>query len=324
MPLISVCSTSDGKSAAKGIINVSQTKIYPDLFHELLAKLEADWQGLPDKPEETPHSTLCTLWDFVTQAERPEAGNSQARQALTPEEAAQVKELVARRMAGEPLAYLVGRQHYMGLALMTSPDAMIPRKETELLGQTALQIAQRLAAERGKLQALDLCTGSGNVALALAHYINEYQGIGSDISENAVSLAQRNASALRVADRVQFVAGDLFEPFEREKYFHAFDLITCNPPYIATANAEKMADEIAQYEPREAFDGGPFGINVMIRLIREAPHFLKPASWLLFEVGLGQGEVMQRMMEKTAAYQHIGSRLDENGHIRVLLGLSGG
>jgi release factor glutamine methyltransferase len=303
---------------------VNQGMTYPDLFHELLAQLEANWQGLPDKPEETPHSTLCALWDFVTQAERPEAGNQEARQALTPEDAVRVKELVARRMAGEPLAYLTGRQHYMGLALMTSPDAMIPRKETELLGQTALQITQRLAAQRGKLQALDLCTGSGNVALALAHYIKEYHGIGSDISENAVSLAQRNASALRVADRVQFVAGDLFEPFDRERYYHAFDLITCNPPYIATANAEKMADEIAQYEPRQAFDGGPFGINVMMRLIREAPHFLKPGSWLVFEVGLGQGEVMQRMMEKTMAYQDIESRRDENGHIRVLLGLSGG
>ena len=297
---------------------MSQAKPYPDLFHELLAQLEANWQGLPDKPEETPHSTLCALWHFIAPDE-PESFR-----ALAPEEAVHIKDLVARRMAGEPLAYLVGRQHYMGLALMTSPDAMIPRKETELLGETALKIAKNLAAERGKLLALDLCTGSGNVALALAHYVNEYHGIGSDISENAVGLAQRNANVLRVADRVQFVAGDLFEPFDREMYSHAFDLITCNPPYIATANAEKMADEIAQYEPREAFDGGPFGINVMMRLIREAPRYLKPGSWLVFEVGLGQGEVMQRMMEKTSAYQQMDNRRDENSHIRVLLGQSNG
>ncbi len=297
---------------------MSQAKPYPDLFHELLAQLEANWQGLPDKPEETPFSTLCTLWHFVA-LDEPESFRP-----LTPENASRVKDLVARRMAGEPLAYLVGQQHYMGLALMTSPDAMIPRKETELLGQTAMQIAQRLAAQRGTLQALDLCTGSGNVALALAHYVDEYHGIGSDISENAVGLAQRNANALRVADRLKFVAGDLFEPFDHEMYLHAFDLITCNPPYIATANAEKMADEIAQYEPREAFDGGPFGINVMMRLIREAPHFMKPDSWLVFEVGLGQGEVMQRMMEKTAAYQPIETRRDEHDNIRVLLGQSNG
>lgn len=291
---------------------------YPDLFHELLAQLEANWQGLPDKPEETPHSTLSTLWNFVAPDE-PESFR-----ALTPKETVHVKDLVARRMEGEPLAYLIGRQHYMGLALMTSPDAMIPRKETELLGQTALHLAQRLAGERGKLQAVDLCTGSGNVALALAYYVSDYHGFGSDISENAVRLAQRNANALRVADRVQFVAGDLFEPFERAGFVQVFDLITCNPPYIATANAEKMADEITQYEPREAFDGGPFGINVMMRLIREAPRYLKPGSWLVFEVGLGQGEVMQRMMDKTAAYQHIESRHDENGQIRVLLGLTNG
>ena len=297
---------------------MSKPKPYPDLFDELLVQLETNWQGLPDKPEETPHSTLCTLWHFVAPDE------TELLRLLTPEEAVRIKDLVARRMAGEPLAYLIGRQHYMGLALMTSPDAMIPRKETELLGETALQIARQLAAQRGRLQALDLCTGSGNVALALAHYVTEYHGIGSDISENAVSLAQRNASVLGVVDRVQFVAGDLFEPFDRATYLHAFDLITCNPPYIATANAEKMADEIAQYEPREAFDGGPFGINVMMRLVREAPRFLKPASWLVFEVGLGQGEVMQRMMEKTAAYQPIETRQDEHSNIRVLLGQSNG
>ena len=297
---------------------MSQAIPYPDLFAELLAQMEANWQGLPDKPEETPHSTLCALWNYVTQDEL------ESIRDLTPEDAVRIKDLVVRRMEGEPLAYLVGRQHYMGVPLMTSPDAMIPRKETELLGQTALQIAQRLAAERGKLQALDLCTGSGNVALALAHYVNEYHGIGSDISEGAIRLAQRNASALRVADRVQFLAGDLFEHFNRAGFVQVFDLITCNPPYIATANAEKMADEIAQYEPREAFDGGPFGINLMMRLIREAPNFLKPGAWLVFEVGLGQGEVMQRMMEKTTAYQRIDCRRDENGNIRVLLGQSNG
>jgi release factor glutamine methyltransferase len=297
---------------------VNQAKPYPDLFTELLAQLEARWQGLPDKPEETPFSTLAALWNFVAPDE------TESFRLLTPEEVVLVKDLVARRMAGEPLAYLVGRQNYMGLALMTSPDAMIPRKETELLGETALQIARHLAAQRGRLNALDLCTGSGNVALALAHYVDAYHGIGSDISENAVQLAARNARVLELADRVQFVVGDLFEPFEHEMYLHAFDLITCNPPYIATANAEKMADEIAHYEPREAFDGGPFGINVMMRLICEAPRFLKPVSWLVFEVGLGQGEVMQRMMEKTAAYQPIETRRDENNNIRVLLGQSHG
>ena len=211
---------------------------------------------------------------------------------------------------------------FFGVNFLASPEAMIPRKETELLGYTALDMARRLASERGNLQALDLCTGSGNVALALAHYVPEYEAVADDISKSAVGLAKRNARLLGLEKRVKFFTGDLFAPFDSPDYEHSFDLITCNPPYIATANTEKMAAEISQFEPREAFDGGPFGINFIRRLICEAPRFLKPTSWLVFEVGLGQGENLRRMIERTFDYQKIESRTGETGKIRVLIAQS--
>jgi len=291
----------------------------PDNFQKLLTKLESNWQGLPDKPDENPSSTLCALWKFVTHNDTSPIDNPMQLPGLNPESDQLLNDLVDQRISGTPLAYIIGHQTYMGLDFLASPEAMIPRKETELLGQTALEMANQLVRERGSLQALDLCTGSGNVVLALAHYVKELQAAAVDISKDAVGLAERNAIHLGVEKRVTFFTGDFFDPFNRPEHEQSFDLITCNPPYIATANTGKMAAEISQFEPREAFDGGAFGVNLIIRLIREAPRFLKPASWLIFEVGLGQGNSLRRMLEKTSKYQKIESRTGETGQIRVLI-----
>ena len=293
-----------------------------DIYQTLLTKLEVNWNGLPDKPNETPLSTLSDLWNFVTHSNQISLESDRQLPQLDSGSVELLNNLVERRISGTPLAYIIGHQTYMGVNFLASPEAMIPRKETELLGYTALELAQRLASERSEVHGLDLCTGSGNVALALAHFVPEYEAVAADISKSAIGLAERNARVLGLEKRVKFFTGDLFEPFNCPCYEHSFDLITCNPPYIATANTDKMADEISQFEPREAFDGGPFGINFIRRLIREVPRYLKKASWLVFEVGLGQGESLQRMLEKTSDYQTIGSRTGESGHIRVLVAQS--
>jgi len=293
-----------------------------DLFTELLKKLAANWNGLPDKPDETPETTLRALWTYAARKNEHPGQMDGGLETLEPDMIAWLTNLVDQRISGTPLAYLTGRQTYLGLDFLASPDAMIPRKETELLGHSALERARLLASERGDLWGMDLCTGSGNVVLALLHYVPEYQAVAADISQNAVGLAERNARMLGLEKRVQFFAGDLFAPFSGPEHEHAYDLITCNPPYIATANAEKMAQEISQFEPREAFDGGPFGVKIIMRLIREAPRFLKPASWLIFEVGLGQGEGLQRIIEKSSDFQKVENRAGDNGQIRVLLAQS--
>lgn len=280
------------------------------LHRELMTRLQASWQGLADKPDETPESTLAELWAFAGLAE----------DGTEPEEplAAQMRELVARRLAGEPLSYLLGRQRFMGLELLSTPEAMIPRKETEILGFAALEILQGIVAERGSATVVDLCTGSGNLALVLASRVSACRVFGGDISEAAVRLAGRNAQRLGLADRVTFRAGDFTAPFETEEFRGAVDLLTCNPPYISSARVETMAHEIAGFEPRAAFDGGPLGIQLLTRLVKEAPHLMKPGGWVACETGLGQGEALSRMFQKSPAYEDVRTYRDAEDHVRAM------
>lgn len=290
-----------------------------ELYKNNLAVIEASWQSLPDKPEETPDSTLRALWFFA--AETPRAvtrvdGNNLPE--LTGKQEEVLSQLVQQRMSGTPLAYITGRQEFMGFEFLSAPGAMIPRKETEILGHAAVQVVKQTAHDRGQIKVLDLCTGSGNLALVLAKEEPACQVTGVDLSPEAVELARRNADFLNLNERVDFTCGDLFQPFDNDNYFGFFDVITCNPPYISSAHVKQMPAEISGFEPELAFDGGPFGIKIPMRLIKDAPRFLKAGSWLCFEVGLGQGKGLQRSIQNNPAYQSVQPYLDEQGEIRAL------
>ncbi|MEY4767315.1 MAG: release factor glutamine methyltransferase [Pseudomonadota bacterium] len=288
-----------------------------------LAQLRAALVVLPDKPDETPEATLRALWHLA--AGRPlsmPAAQATELDALDTTQQTQLDALLARRLADEPLAYLTGRQRFMGLDLLAGPDALIPRRETELLGETASALLARLAAEAGAgatVEVLDVCTGSGNLALGLAHQVAAARVQGADLSEEAVGLARRNAEFCGLAGRVSFRSGDLLVPFDGDPVVGQVDLIVCNPPYISSAKLTTMPAEIAQHEPKLAFDGGPFGIRILQRLMREAPRYLKPGGWLAFEVGLGQAPAMAQWLQKTGAYQRIDTVADEAGQARVVV-----
>jgi len=207
----------------------------------------------------------------------------------------------------------------MGLELLAGPEALVPRRETELLGYAALRVLRELVAERGHAVVIDLCTGSGNLAVALAHHEPRCEVIGADLSANAVRLARLNAERLGMTERVRFVQGDLFDPLEAAGLVGAADMIVCNPPYISTAKAAAMPLEISAFEPRLAFDGGAFGISVLFRLVAGAPKLLKPSSWLCFEVGAGQGEPMATRVKRAGAYSEIERVRDGSGEVRALL-----
>lgn len=290
------------------------------IYNELLATLSASWQGLPDKPEEDPRRTLHALWLLAAGRPLPVQRSDEVElPELGEEDQAYLRQLVDRRLAGVPLAYLTGWQSFLGLELRIDERAMIPRKETELLASSALPLLHGLAAERGRPKVLDLCCGSGNLALAMAFYEPGCVVWGSDIDPAAVELARANAGRLGLAGRVEFFCGDLFKPFEGEENYGQIDLVLCNPPYISSARAAKMPEEIAAHEPRLAFDGGIFGVNVLTCLAREAPRFLRPASWLCFEVGLGQGEAMMNLLAKVKEYGCVTPIEDANGSVRVLM-----
>ena len=288
-------------------------------FDALLAKLAADWRPLDDRPEETPESTLRALWFLAASQPRAVQRCQDPLPALSEAAHERLAELVRQRMAGVPLAHLTGRQCFMGIEMLAGPEALIPRQETEILGYGALRLLRELAATQDHTIAIDLCTGCGNLALALAHHAPACQVFGADLAPEAVDLARRNASFLGLEDRVAFFTGDLFAPFDGATFAGNVDLVVCNPPYISSRRVGEMAPEVSDHEPRLAFDGGPFGVSILVRLIAEAPRYLRPGGRLCFEVGLGQGDLVRRRLERSGAYDEIETRADAEGNVRVLV-----
>jgi release factor glutamine methyltransferase len=289
-------------------------------FDAVLDEVRGFWTPLPDKPEETADGVARALW--LTAAGTPvsiERCAGMTLPALDAPAAARLRDLLARKKAGEPLAHLTGRQTFMGLELVAGPAALIPRKETEILGRALAGKLDELGRERDALRVIDLCTGCGNLALACAHHAPGARVWGADLSAEAVALARRNARHCALDSRVEFLEGNLFAPFETQDFLGACDLVSCNPPYISTAKVAGMHREISGFEPELAFDGGTFGISVLTRFLREAPRFLKPGSWLALEVGAGQGPAIARQLAKNPAVVAVETRADAAGEIRAVL-----
>jgi release factor glutamine methyltransferase len=291
-----------------------------DEFALRRAALTARLQLLPDKPEETVDATLCTLWQLA--AGRPMSVETAADLSVPPldeEGLRRLDALIEQRLIGVPLAHLSGRQQFMGLEMLAGKDALIPRRETELLGRAALDVLRKVAASRESVRVVDVCTGSGNLALSFAHYEPKAQVFASDLSPEAVALAARNAEHLGLASRVEWRCGDLLDPFDTPDFHGQVDLLCCNPPYISSGKVDTMASEIAGFEPRLAFDGGPLGVKILQKLIREAPKFVAPGGWLAFEVGLGQGPAVLKRMQSGGAFSAFETVSDEAGEIRSIL-----
>ncbi len=205
---------------------------------------------------------------------------------LSPEELARFRGFVRRRAAYEPTQYITGKQEFWSLNFEVTPSVLIPRPETEVLVEKALEIS----GDKPRL-VLDLGTGSGAIAVALAH---ERSGIGvvaADKSWSAIEVARRNAVRNAVEDRIFFVVMDLFEPLAPQPLF---DLIVSNPPYVSDAELLDLAPGIANYEPHCALRGGGKRGLALIRKILEGFHaHLKPKGSLLVEIGLGQAEILE-------------------------------
>jgi len=268
------------------------------LWDELLTELSQNLEVLTDKPEETAESTLQALWfTAVGDSKSVQTTLDLERPGLDDAQENELKKLTRLRLSGTPLAHLTGRQQFMEIELLSGPEALIPRKETEILGNTAQEIITDLSEKQKHITVMDICTGAGNLI---------------------VSLAKRNVVFHNLEDRVEIRAGNLLDPFDTLNFHNKVDLLICNPPYISSGKVPEIADEISRYEPQLAFDGGPFGVKILYSLMKEAPRFLKLDGWLAFEVGLGQGEAIIKRMKKT--YTNVQHGADNNGVIRVVLG----
>jgi release factor glutamine methyltransferase len=205
------------------------------------------------------------------------------QEGLSAEDQASFHSLLARRLAHEPTAYIVGQREFYGVELETTPAALIPRPETELLVEEAIARARLLDGEarrREPLLMVDAGTGNGAIAVALAVHLPRARLVAIDLSRKALALAIRNARRLRVESRVSFLQGDLLAALAR-----AADLIVANLPYVCSADWEALPPEIREHEPRAALDGGPDGLREIARLLQQAPSRLRPGGSLLVELG---------------------------------------
>lgn len=286
-------------------------------FSYWLNVLQASLSILPDKSEENPDNTLRALW-FAAAGQHlsPIVAMQHSLPDLSSAEWVVLADLVAQRLSGVPLAHLTGRQHFLGMEYIVNKGLYIPRKETELLARVAIETAKNNCESGSNITLIDLCTGIGTVALAVAHHCSNVNVLGSDIYTPAIEAAHINSAHFGLTQRAAFVNADLFTPFESLQ--GEVDIIVSAPPYITSAKVKNMAEEIAQHEPEEAFDAGPFGLSIFNQLISMAPIYLRAGGFLIFECGLGQGEFLAKRISGNKSYASVEQVRDENGDVRVL------
>ena len=213
--------------------------------------------------------------------------------------------LLERRLGHEPLQYIIGTVEFMDLTLTVTPDALIPRYDTEILCEEALRRID------GRMRVLDLCTGTGVIALTVKKHAPDCEVLAGDVSCQALALARENAA--RNALTVDFRQGDLLCPFAGEQ----FDMIVSNPPYISAEDMKTLSPEVLR-EPHLALEGGADGLAFYRRIIADAPHYLRPGGYLLFEIGCTQAQDVSGLMQKD--FDDIAVCRDLSGLDRVVLG----
>ena len=216
------------------------------------------------------------------------------------------KRLLQLRGIHKPLQQITGKAYFMGLEFTVNEHVLIPRQDTEILVEEAL----KRMSEHARI--LDLCTGSGCILLSLLYNKNKAEGVGIDISEDALEVAKRNSCDLNI--HAEFIQSNLLEKAEG-----TFDLIVSNPPYIPAKVIEGLMEEVRDYEPHLALDGGEDGLDFYRRIVAEAGAYLNPGGWLIMEIGQEQGEAVQQMLLQ-AGYEEIEVVQDLAGLDRVVLG----
>jgi release factor glutamine methyltransferase len=237
-----------------------------------------------------------------------------AKKPLAPEELARFRDMVKRRRAHEPVAYVLGEREFYGRSFRVDRRVLVPRPDTETLVDVALA---RTEACSMSMRALDLCTGSGCVAITLAKQRPTARVHATDVSLEALAVAAENAQRLG-AYNLSLSRGDLFEAIPSG--LAPFDVVTANPPYIATAEIASLARDIKEHEPRLALDGGADGLSVVRRVVAGAPEVLTPGGVLAVEVGAGEARDVARLFEDRG-FGHVTITRDYGRIERVVDGI---
>ena len=212
---------------------------------------------------------------------------------LTDDQRNRMRELVKRRAASEPVAYLVGYREFYGLDFQVTPDVLIPRPDTETLVLELIDIGKTITAPT----ILELGTGSGCIAISSAVNLPQSSVTTVDLSSQATEIARNNAAKHEMTNRIRFLQGDLFSPVPPSE---TFDIIASNPPYVAEEELDDLQTDVRLYEPRLALDGGPKGMVLLKKIIETAGNYLKPAGTLLLEISPEQADDVQQLIAAQA------------------------
>ncbi len=223
---------------------------------------------------------------------------------------------IDRRSTREPLQYIIGRQEFWGLEFIVAHDVLIPRPETELVVETAIKVLQHASTQT---TIVDLCTGSGCVAVSLAKELANARIFAVDKSSQALAVARENAQRHGVSDRIRFLEGDLYAPLEELDIRGLVDVITANPPYIRSGDLPMLQPEVRDYEPELALIAGTEGTEIQQKIIERATVFLEKHGTLIMEMGMGQAEILKRMVDEARTYDRPEILKDLAGIDRVLV-----
>jgi release factor glutamine methyltransferase len=231
---------------------------------------------------------------------------------LTADEESRYTDVINQRARGVPSQYIVGHQEFWGLDFIVNPSVLIPRPETEHLIETVLELSKTYAAPSGKLKIIDVGTGSGAIAIALAKEFPAAEIHACDISAEALEVARANAARLGF-DRVQFHQSDVLADIPRDS---TFDFVVSNPPYVALSEEDKVQDVVKKFEPRVAVFAGTHGLDIIRRLIPQSREALRPGGWLLMEVGYSMSDAVMQLLTD---WDEVHSVPDLKGIPRVIV-----
>ncbi len=251
------------------------------------------------------HALGCQRIQLYTSFDKP----------LSKEELAKFRALYERRLVYEPVQYIVGHSNFMGLRLRVNPAVLVPRPETETLVELAMLECRDFGPGRG-ISVIDLGTGSGNIAIALAKFVKNASIVSIDNSQQAVELARENAAAQNVGSQIEFSVMDMFEPVD-QLLLKRFDILVSNPPYVSAEEWETLPTEVRRFEPKGALTDSKDGYEFHRRIVELAPFLLKNDGTLLVEVGFGQSRTVCEMMRK-AGFRDVVSLPDLQGVQRVV------
>ena len=244
---------------------------------------------------------------------------------LQPQELADYREAIKQRIRRVPVAYIIGKREFMGLTFHVTEDTLVPRPDTEILVQAAIERLKKMsgAEEAHPVHFADIGTGTGAICLSVLHYLPQATADTVDISEAARKVAEENAEALDVKGRVTFYTGDLLAPLASQDGAASgkarYDAILSNPPYIPDADIEGLAPEVRCKEPRTALSGGADGLDFYRRLVADSPALLKDDGFLAVEVGIHQAQDVAKMAVGSGKFERTEIIKDYGGIERVVV-----